>query len=476
MITSRTKLCGLIGDPVEHTLSPAMHNAAIEYLGLDYVYLAFRVNKTGLAAAIQGMKALGMRGLNVTIPHKVSIIPFLDELDGLAKDIGAVNTIVNDSGKLKGYNTDSGGFMQALLKAGISLQGKRVVLLGAGGAARAAGFALAQKDSRLTILNRKEELDQAEALARRLSQTIGSEAIALELSEANLRAALRPAHLLVNATSVGMSPKIDETPVPQKLLRPTLKVFDIVYSPLKTRLLREAEAQGCQTISGLEMLVEQGALALELWTGEKAPADIMREAALAALGASSTTSATKQTQVPPGLKNSVALIGFMGAGKSSAGKALAQKMGKRFVELDSLIEKRAGKSINRIFNEDGETSFREFEMDAVREVSTKPGQIIACGGGVVLNRINIDRLKARAVLIYLKVSAKSVRQRVATAAFRRPLLNVKDKSKAIDELMAFREPLYEHAADITLDTSKLSIRATVNKIIDMLKQYEGFNF
>lgn len=279
-ISGKTRLCGLIGDPVEHTMSPAMHNAAFARMGLDYVYAPFRVKKDDLAQAIDGMRALNIRGLNVTIPHKVNVIPRLDKLDSLAEKIGAVNTIVNDDGVLKGYNTDASGFLKTLRERGIEPEGKMVVVLGAGGASRAISFILAESGARLVILNRIEELDWAEELARRISQAGHKDTKALELNRENLTAVLQPADVLVNATSLGMTPHTDQTPLPASLLRPDLTVFDIVYNPVKTRLLREAEAAGAQAIGGLDMLVGQGALAFEMWTGIKAPAELMKTEAL----------------------------------------------------------------------------------------------------------------------------------------------------------------------------------------------------
>jgi len=279
-ISGKTRLCGLIGDPVEHTMSPVMHNAAFNKMGLDYLYVPFRVKKEELSKAVEGMKALNIKGLNVTIPHKVTIIPFLDKLDRLAERISAVNTIVNNDGILTGYNTDATGFLQALLEKGIEPKGKNVVILGAGGASRAVSFALAEKGAHLVILNRLLELDWAEELADRISRTFEQEVKALELNTENLIIALREADILVNATSVGMTPNINDTPVTSDLLKPNLIVFDIVYNPIKTRLLREAEAAGAKTISGLDMLVWQGALAFEKWTGLKAPVELMKEAAI----------------------------------------------------------------------------------------------------------------------------------------------------------------------------------------------------
>jgi shikimate dehydrogenase len=283
-ISGKTKVCGVIGDPIEHTMSPVMHNAAFSELGLDYVYLAFRVRAEGLAQAIEGMRALNIRGLNVTIPHKVAVIPFLDELDPLAEKIGAVNTIVSDAGLLRGYNTDATGFLKALKDKGFEPGGKRVAVLGAGGAARAVSFILAESGANLVILNRRQELDWAEALARQISHTFKKEVKALESDAANLKAALESADIVVNATSVGMSPHSDESPVPAKLLRPGMVVFDIVYNPLKTRLATEAARAGAETVMGLDMLVGQGALSFEMWTGKKAPVELMKRKVVRMLG------------------------------------------------------------------------------------------------------------------------------------------------------------------------------------------------
>ena len=283
MISAKTKICGLIGDPVEHSVSPAMHNAAFSSLGLDYIYLPFRVARDNLTKAIDGLKVLNIRGLNVTIPHKVAVIPLLDEMEPLAQKIGAVNTIANDKGRLKGYNTDAGGFLKALLERGIEPRGKKVVVLGAGGASRAISFTLAERGAEIVILNRRLEMDWAVELASSISQFSAREVKALELNDKNLSSVLEAADILVNATSVGMSPNSNNSPLPARLLKPELVVFDVVYNPLKTRLLAEAEAAGAETISGIDMLVWQGVLAFELWTGAKAPIDIMKAKAIEAL-------------------------------------------------------------------------------------------------------------------------------------------------------------------------------------------------
>jgi shikimate dehydrogenase len=281
-ISGRTWVCGVIGDPIEHTISPAIHNAAFQKMELDFIYVPFRVKREELAQAIQGMRALNIRGLNVTLPHKVAVIPYLDELDPLAERIGAVNTIVNEDGALKGYNTDASGFLRALETEKIKIEGKNIVIIGAGGASRAIAFILVDRGANLTILNRHPE--SARELAGWILETFRKKTVALELNEINLNDTLDKADMMINATSVGMVPDAEATPVPSRLLRPGLDVFDIIYNPLRTRLLVDAEKMKARTIGGIEMLVQQGAAAFELWSGSKAPVEHMREAAIRAMG------------------------------------------------------------------------------------------------------------------------------------------------------------------------------------------------
>jgi shikimate dehydrogenase len=283
VITGKTRICGVIGNPIEHTMSPIMHNAAFKKLGLDYIYIPFRVSNEELAEAVDGMRALNIRGFNVTIPHKVTVMPMLDGLDPLAEKVGAVNTVVNNDGNLRGYNTDATGFLQALLERGVEPRGKNTVVLGAGGASRAVSYVLAERGAHLTILNRQLELDWAEALAERIAEDFKKEVRVLELGFENLAIAMERADILINATSVGMSPNSQETPVPARLLKPELVVFDIVYNPIRTRLLQEAEAAGAHTIEGVDMLAWQGALAFEKWTEQTAPLYLMRKEAIKVL-------------------------------------------------------------------------------------------------------------------------------------------------------------------------------------------------
>jgi shikimate dehydrogenase len=275
-IDAHTKLCAVIGNPVEHTLSPAIHNAAFQKLGLNFVYLAFRVEAIG--DAIKGLRAIGaFRGASVTIPHKVAAIPFLDEIESTARHIGAINTIVAEGTRLIGYNTDASGAVRALRDGGILLKGQRVVLLGSGGAARAVAFALAADTgvAHLTLLGiDARERGQLASDLRTKTLLPLSDGM---LDEPTFHKTLPEAQVLIHCTPVGMSPNTGETCVPAGLLHPGLSVMDIVYNPRETRLLREAKAAGCRTVEGLEMFLYQAAAQFELWTGRRAPIDVMRQ-------------------------------------------------------------------------------------------------------------------------------------------------------------------------------------------------------
>jgi len=277
MNLSKVKLFILMGDPVEQSLSPAMHNAAFRALGLSYAYVALRVPTRFLADAIGGVRALGIAGFNVTTPHKISIVGLLDELDESASLVGAVNTVKNDRGKLIGFNTDGEGALRALEGKIGSVKRKGVVLLGAGGAARSIAFSLAKAGAKLTIANRT--LPRTKALASTIEQKLGASVKITPLNRAELARALKNADVLINATSVGMHPKLDQTLVSANMMHRGLMVNDIVYKPLRTRLLREAKRAGARTIDGLGMLVHQGALAFEIWTGKRAPIKVMESAA-----------------------------------------------------------------------------------------------------------------------------------------------------------------------------------------------------
>jgi shikimate dehydrogenase len=266
-----TKICCLIGDPVEHSLSPLIHNAAYKALGLNYAYITTQASD--VEQAIETVRTNGIRGASVTTPHKVGVLKYLDHIDDAARKIGAVNTIVNDNGKLLGYNTDGDAAIKALEEV-TDLSGKKVVLIGGGGAALAIANALKGKTVNLTILNRTE------ARAKELAKKVGAED-AGSLDKISL---VTEADILINATTVGMSPNTEETVVPQEFLHPRLTAFDIAYNPKETRLLREARKSGCTVVYGYKMLLYQAAEQFQLFTGRPAPLGVMEKALVQALG------------------------------------------------------------------------------------------------------------------------------------------------------------------------------------------------
>ena len=277
VISGRTRVCAVIGDPIEHTLSPTMHNAAFEHLKLDFVFLAFRVTSDQLENAVRGVRALGIRGLNVTMPHKNAVTEFLDVADSAVKFLGAANTILNQDGRLRGFNTDGVGAFKALKRNGVDLAGKKVLLLGAGGAAKALAFCLAREADELSILNR--DAVKARELASVL-EPCGKKIVGNELSPNQIQEELRDSDVLINATSVGMTPYAYESLVKPELLKPDLCVMDIVYNPVETKLVQDARAAGAKVINGVEMLLYQGAASFEIWMGCPAPVEVMREALL----------------------------------------------------------------------------------------------------------------------------------------------------------------------------------------------------
>jgi len=278
IISATTTLTGLIGSPVSKSLSPLIHNTAFQLLGLDCVYLAFDIKNSELEKAVTGLKALQAKGFNVTMPHKQNVMKFLDVISLEAGLTGSVNTVVNTNGRLTGHNTDGKGFVRALEDEGISVKDKHVVIAGAGGSARSVAIQLAMDGaSRLTLLNRT--LEKVVTVSQIIRENFSRcQVDAAALSERRLGGALSEADIMINCTPLGMYGQSGESIITDAgILRPATVVCDLVYQPPKTRLLRLAEQKGCVTINGLGMLLWQGALAFELWTGTKMPVEKVRE-------------------------------------------------------------------------------------------------------------------------------------------------------------------------------------------------------
>lgn len=279
-ITGYTTLIGLLATPIKHTSSPKMHNEAFQYLGLDYAYLAFEVGNDGLEAAVNGLKAMQARGCNVSMPNKTVIHKYLDKLTPAAEMTGAVNTVINDNGVLTGTITDGVGYMRSIKERGFDIIGKKMTIVGAGGAATAIQVQAALDGVKeLSIFNRKDEFyDRAVETVKIINEKTDCKATLYDLDDKEaLRREIADSFIFTNATGVGMKPLLGQTYIEKDMLRPDLIVSDVVYAPAKTRLLEIAEEVGCPTINGLGMMLFQGAEAFKLWTGQEMPIEHMKE-------------------------------------------------------------------------------------------------------------------------------------------------------------------------------------------------------
>ncbi len=274
-IGTGTQICAIIGNPVSHSLSPAIHNAGFDALDLDFAYVAFRVED--VKNALAGMRALeNFRGMSVTIPHKIEIMNLVDEISDLDRHIGSINTVISEKGKLIGLGTDGPGALKAIRDSGVDLEGSKVLMLGSGGAARAIAFTLAQNAglSQLTLLD--IDVAMLNQLASDLEAGTDAPIRSDMLTETSLTQNMQEADLVIHCTPIGMHPNEDSSLVPAELFRPEQVIFDVVYTPLKTKLLKEAETRGLKTISGVEMFINQAVLQFERFTGVDAPGEVMR--------------------------------------------------------------------------------------------------------------------------------------------------------------------------------------------------------
>jgi len=286
MISASTRVLAVIGHPVAHSFSPLMHNAAIRSLGVDYCYVALHVHPDRVAQAVNGMRGLEIAGMNVTIPHKRAVMEHVDRISEEALAVGAVNTIAWKNDELVGYNTDVYGITRALEEtAGLSSFSEHGIVLGAGGAARAAVYALGVRPevARVTILNRTVE--RAQSLADDMRKITGKEITAKGIDIDSQRKSFADAGVVVNTTSLGMHPAIDASPVPDpSVIHPSLVVYDTVFNPLETQLMRQALGREAKAFGGLDMLVFQGARSFAIWTGTEPPADVMKQAVVEHFG------------------------------------------------------------------------------------------------------------------------------------------------------------------------------------------------
>ena len=387
---------GLLGEKLGHSFSPQIHR---DLAGYDYQLLP-----TPPEAVEDLFARRAFQGLNVTIPYKRTVMPLCDEIDPRAAAIGAVNTVVNRNGRLTGYNTDIDGFLYMARRAGVDMAGKKVVILGSGGTSRTARAAAGELGAREIVTVSRRGEDNYQNLSRHAD-----------------------AQVLVNTTPVGMYPNWGQSPVSLESFPALEGVLDVVYNPLRTALLLQAEERGLPCSCGLPMLVAQAKRAAELFTGQNID-DSRAEAVLHGLR---------------GQLTNIVLIGMPGCGKTTVGRALAGKLGRTFVDLDEEIVRRAGMPIPEIFAQEGEAGFRERESALVREFGERTGLVVSTGGGVVTRRENYIPLKQNGLLLHLR------RDPAALPTDGRPL----SQATAPEELWRRRAPLYAAFADGEIDNN-----------------------
>ncbi|OPX95087.1 MAG: Shikimate dehydrogenase [Syntrophorhabdus sp. PtaB.Bin006] len=427
-----TKIFAVAGNPVLHSKSPLMFGAAFKALSLDAVY-------TRLAASdgrdiVDTVRAIGISGINITSPFKEEIVPFLDHVDDRARRLGAVNTVVATEGRTEGYNTDVEGAKNAFLMNGIDLAGRKAVILGAGGAAKAAVLGFIEEGVQVVICNRN--LKKAEQIAKEF----GCRAAPL----GKIGEELKNADILLSCL-----PALEERIVDGRDLAERLIVLDAYYQG-ETYLVRDAKEKGCKIIDGREWLLFQGTEAFARFTGSEPPIEVMRKELY------KEAAGDKR-------KRNIALIGFMGTGKTSVARDLGKLMKKSVVDIDEVIEKKAGRSIAEIFRTEGERAFRDIEKRETREVSGVSGVVIACGGGVVVDGENVAALKENCLVVWLWADRDTIRERVGDNG-ERPLLAGARREHVMDVIFAERIPLYAHAADLVVGTDRRTIQETVKRI------------
>lgn len=438
---------GLIGHPVGHTMSPFIHSRLFALCGNRASYRAEDIPPEGLAAALPRLRLLD--GFNLTIPHKQAIIPFLDGLDKKARRFGSVNTVKTEGGTMTGFTTDGEGFRRALEAAGAPLGGK-VAVLGAGGAARAIVFEAALAGCEITVATREHSAPAAEKLCEDIRREIPDVRIG-----SCLISGLRGSRdLLVNATPLGMFPHPEGCAAGEDVARDSACVFDAVYNPAETALLRLAESLGKKAVGGMGMLIFQAAAAQEIWLGSHfADGDLLRLCADAELERKKKF-------------GGAVLCGFMGSGKTTVGRLLAERTGRRFVDLDRWIEEKQGKPVSRIFDEKGEPFFRKLEKSAVRELSAQPDLVLAAGGGTLLDKENAAALRANGIVIFLDASLETVKRRLQGDTSR-PLLHG-GKGNALEALYAARRETYLAVSDLTVQADGAPL-AVAQEAQDLLR-------
>lgn len=421
----------VIGHPIAHTMSPFIHERLFSLSGRNGRYGVLDIPPEELPLKMEQLNTLS--GFNITIPHKQSIIPLLDGLNEKAEFFNSVNTVKNTDGRLTGFTTDGTGFCKALEAGGADLRG-RTVVLGAGGAGRVLAFEAALSGGSVTVAVRPHGLAAAEKLCADIrTKVAGARADFCLLTEIDGKI-----DLLANATPVGMFPRTGECPVSEEIIKKAACVFDAVYNPNETQLVKTARKNGVRSIGGMSMLVWQAAAAHEIWYGaEFDTADIQL------LCIDAVTEMKKKF-------GNIVLCGYMGSGKTSVGKRLAELTGRTFIDMDRYIEQKEGATISEIFAARGEAAFRAMERETAKELSLKSGLIVATGGGALMDAENTAVLKENGVIVLLNASMEAIRKRLSGDSSR-PLLNGSDREETLQRLYRERMGVYRAAADFTVD-------------------------
>lgn len=455
LIDGNTRLIGLIGNPVEHTLSPVIHNGISEKMGISSVYVPFQVEAEGLDQAVKGAYELNILGMNVTVPHKNQVLESLVEIDDAAKQIGAVNTLVRSEAKhgYKGYNTDMMGLRRQIQEDGISLKNETVVILGAGGAAKAVVYmCLSEGAGKIYLLNRT--LEKAKKIADHMNRLWKDSVKVIPMLLSDYGRIQETELIVFQATAVGLAPNDRQAVMEDSEFYRRIKTgVDLIYNPANTRFMQMVAKQGGKAYNSLKMLLYQGVTAYELWHDITVPREVVDEVYV-----------DLKRRVYK--KDNRVLIGFMGSGKTTFGKALAEKLDMQFLDTDDYIEKQAGKSIADIFAEDGEEVFRKLETETLTYLRDNlENTVLATGGGMPLRECNARLLKETGQVFYLTAAPQVIYDRVKDSTDR-PLLQGENPYGRICELMKERRSRYESAADVLVDTNSNDME----EILDVLSK------
>ncbi len=455
-INGYTRLIGLIGNPVEHTLSPVIHNGISNAMGMESVYVPFKVTTEGLKDAIVGAYELNILGMNVTVPHKNAVIEHIAEIDDAAKEIGAVNTLVRmkDKPGYKGYNTDMLGLRRQIKEDGIVLQGETVVILGAGGAAKAVVYmCLLEGAKKIYLLNRTVE--KAMEIAEAMNGAFKEKQKVIAMAMGDYTCIQEEQLIVFQATSIGLAPNNDDVVLDDMSFYQKVKIgVDLIYNPANTRFMQLVRQAGGRAYNALKMLLYQAVIAYELWHEVTVPQDVIEDVYI-------------ELKRNVYVKDNIVLIGYMGSGKTTFGKACAKKLEMQFLDADEYIVEKAGKSIPKIFAEDGEEAFRKLETEVLTYWRDNlSNTVLATGGGMPLRKENARLLKEIGRVGYLTATTKEIYDRVKGDT-NRPLLQCDNPYEKICDMMKQRTPLYEQAADVVIDTNS-------NDVVEIVAEMEKY--